>query len=276
MKNSKLVLALLFISVSFYSCKKNDKETKSKESEYFVNSRTLTFTNPQDAAGRYRKVLNNISNRTNDACAGDAYTNMYSITSGCSGTTLNLTEVIFLEPTKPASASVEINGHAYSLTYVSQYSMGMWKYTLSGVSLSAIGISNYCSASSISMEYFACGEATPYTETLPINEGVACGSGSYNCYAYSSSAGTLTMGYPTLGCGCSNNDPTQYKIRYKKGTSGSWTEITLNPSSYSTPQTVTGLPSGDYYVESQNVCYTNESGPWVPNGSSGGSAITVN
>jgi hypothetical protein len=222
------ILCMLF-SVLF-SCKKNE-EIKTEQTPA---SLTKVFQNRYNLADRIASLekkqteRNYNANSIFSACAGDAFTQSYSITTGCLGVSnsISLTDIIFVVSTKPASVTVELNGISFTPTYVGKTGAAFHHYQLLNIALSSIGISSYCATTTIPVSYYACGSSIVNTdEDLYVNEGISCGSGSYQCTASSTGAGSLSFYLPYLVCGCANMYPPYYTFYYRLQGTSSWTNI---------------------------------------------------
>jgi hypothetical protein len=273
MKNSSItILALIsVILVGVFSCEKQKREeTVTAKSDAVP---TFIYINSEDVNARLAKINQGINAKVTTACTPDAYTYKYIMTTDCNGPAFSLQEIRYLNNVQPTNVSVKINGVSFGMppvTYVGYQQLGIYKYKLEGISFSSVGISSFCNSPSLYVEYFACGELVA-AETIPVDGSANC-SGSWQPAASSPSAGYLNMYLPTPFCPecVTNLAPPYYQFRYRLTTISTWTTTAqiANPT-YFTGTTVSGLTSGDYYVEGRNACSASQTGPWVPIPNSG-------
>ncbi len=252
---SSLVI-FLFI-YTFASCRKNTSSNETDSDTWHrVSSLTKIYIVKADSQ------QNRIGNNEKTEIPTSASVQTYDITTGCSSTTLDLTQInVYYRPgIKPSSYYIKINGVTFYPTYTG---MAFYAYyQLTGISLSAIGISDFCTADSITVEHYVNNVYTN-TEKLSVNDGVSCGNGSYQCSAFSPGSGQLSFYLPYLSCSCRNAYPSTYTFWYRLQGTTTWTTIPVSYPTYFSNYTVSGLPAGTYEVDGQNTC-TYFAGPAVP------------
>jgi hypothetical protein len=156
MNNNRSILKLsvlsLIVSFVFVCCKK-DAQTNALDTGNWqkTNSLTRIYILSDSTEGR---LTNSPTNKTlSIKCAGAL---SYSVVSGCSSNTLNLNISYIGAPPNisaaPSSPTVKLNGVSFGLTYTGLLGT-RFNYTLSNVSLSSIGISNFCLYTGINAQY---------------------------------------------------------------------------------------------------------------------------
>ena len=251
------VLALML----FASCKKSSQNNQPDNS---IVQKAKSITKIFDNELNIEKQLKLAQNNRIESYS--AYTASYAITTGCSSNTLDMTKIYVLWGTpvgNPSSFYLIINGVTFYPTYVGKYLSVNREYKLLNIPLTSIGISDFCSATSITVDYYV-NNAYTNSETLPINEGVSCGSGSYQCITSSPGTGQLSFFVPFISCGCANMYPPTYTFKYKLQGTSTWTNVPVSYSTYFSPTTISGLPAGVYDVLGQNTCSQNHSPLFVP------------
>ncbi len=259
--NTRIFQMCFFACVLFFASCKKSSQTSEPDDKNWQKTESLTkiYKNSIKVDSLKINAQSNLSGPL-FLITGTSY----SITTGCAGNILNLTSIDYVaaSPVPPSSITIVLNGFSFSSTSMYKGILKNGYYQLLNVPLSSIGISNFCLATSITVQYYAYGELK-YSGTLQINEGVSCGSGSYQCSAYSPSKGKLSLSLPYLACGCANIYPPIYTFGYRLQGTTSWTNLPVSYPGYFTTNIISGLAAGVYEIQGQNTC-NNWSAPPVP------------
>jgi len=271
-----LLILLSFLLAYHTSCKKQPSQKSNRPIQEEKEVPIITYKADKDLntlykeyQGRVTKGANTQTRGITTMCAGDATTQTYGVNrSGtCSGGysyTFRMDDIEFLNPTKPSSVSVSINGHSFTPTYVGNPTTGYWQYTLSAA-YSAIGLSNssYCSSLSVDVDYYACGGLVN-SETLELRPSEACGrtdpsstsTASHYSWIPSYSAvhtGSVDLTILIAACSdCSVILPDSYVFEYKLTTDVSYQSVMVSYPNYLNYNLT--LPSGTYNLKGMDYC----------------------
>ncbi|HVU56380.1 MAG TPA: hypothetical protein VHD83_15050 [Puia sp.] len=281
-KNYRLKgLLLLFLAFCLSTCKKQSSRTPNPALQDGKEVPIITFRSDRNANALQQHYLAKIQSLKNQPqgiltmCAGDATTQQYGVNR--SGTcnsgysyTLRIDDIEFLNPTKPTSVSVSINGHSFTPTYVGNPTTGYWQYSLSAA-YSAIGLSNssYCTSLSVTIQYYACGGLVN-TEILELRPSEACGrttpstTSTVNLYSWipsywSTQPGSVDLAILIGTCDdCSVILPDYYVFEYKLTTETSYHYVRVAYPDYLDYNLA--LPSGTYNLKGYDECGTFNGG----------------